>query len=166
MGLASADMEPNNSILEAEEIGKGTHSGALNFNDYIDWYKVTGMGSHEVTIRGTLKSENAEDSIMIFSCYANGMPDGQTDIYLGVESETDYCHWKDDEDRGDFYLQVEGYGDYDLRISWGDDKFTPKITPLCIGCAAAAMVVVIALGTAFWIVKFLKGEKIDLEKLD
>ncbi len=57
-GLVSADNDHNDNSGEAENIGKGTYTGSVDYieEDYADWYKVTGMEDHEVTVTVTITS--------------------------------------------------------------------------------------------------------------
>jgi hypothetical protein len=133
--------------MQAEVIGKGTYQGSLDYSDYSDWYKVEGMGDHEVTVTASLKDPNYEDGVSVTSVNEYGLTDNQVGISLFEGYEKDTCHWKDESERGHMFLMVDGVGEYELKIEWGDSDeggflFSPFCWVLGFGIALAIALVV------------------------
>jgi hypothetical protein len=150
---AAADVEPNETPATSEVIGKGTHNGRVDGASYIDCYRVENTGNNEVTVRGKLKNPKMEDSVNIHTVNEYGIPDNQVKIFLSMEYTSDYCHWNDPGTKGVMYIMVEGNGDYELKIEFGDSDddgggFLAMGAPLVammIGgaCFVLAMIIVI-----------------------
>lgn len=118
-----ADVEPNETPFTSEVIGKGTHQGRVDYmTSGIDCYRVENIGDNKVTITGTMKDPKMEQYISILTVDEYGTPDYQTEIYLSSEFTKDTCHWEDPGDSGVMYVMVEGTGDYELKIEFGDES--------------------------------------------
>jgi hypothetical protein len=149
---AEADVEPNETPGTSEVIGRGTHQGRVDYmTSGIDCYRVENIGDNKVTITGTMKDPKMEEYISILTVDEYGTPDYQTEIYLSSEYTSDTCHWEDPGDRGVMYVIVEGTGDYELKIEFGDESDDDEIAvlgaPLLLvmvgGICALALIILI-----------------------
>jgi len=158
LASVSADTNTNDSYADAEVIGEGTYTGKVGYpSDEYDWYKVEGMGDREVTVRAKLTSEGMEDNREILSCGGYGIPDGQTEIYLGEWETEDYCHWQDPGDTGVMYISVMGSGEYELKIEFeGSSSSSPGPAPWLLITTGGCCLSIIVVGVIIAVVAFMK----------
>lgn len=114
----NADVEPNDNVTIAEEIGIGTHKGILSDTDYSDYYKVEVGKGKEVYVIGSIPESTLYDSVTIFSCNSLGAADNIVQIYLSPAVKNAECDWKNEGSSRTFmYLYVSGQGSYTIKIS-------------------------------------------------
>lgn len=162
-GLASADNNTNDAISTAEKIGTGTHTGTVSISDYNDYYKVEDIGDREVRVYAKIIDPGMDDHVTVTSVNMADMSDNQINIFLSPGFESDDCHWKDEGGGDTMYLQVQGMGDYEIRIEMddgGDEKWSLPIFCWFVGGAiVAAGIIVLGLIGALYLGLFEWAKK-------
>jgi hypothetical protein len=130
MGVASADIEPNDQKSEAENINEGEHFGSVNLTDNYDWFWVHIDYYKEAKVEAELIDPSPENMVMVRSYGADNpyeYPDGQVFIEVNEGNIKEYDLWRNGGNATALYLRVEGNGNYRIKIIIGEQDPAPSI---------------------------------------
>ncbi len=138
-GPVRADVEPNDTFGDAEEITEGSYSGNVNSTDEKDVYKISLQPSSIISIDYTSQATTNSEQVLRFynpsrdQKFSLSSKEGATDsgeYYLSAETEADY-----------WFIEVEAdygsYGEYSFEVvlSSQDDAGSGEDVPAAFGDA-------------------------------
>jgi hypothetical protein len=162
---ASADVEPNDSLLSPEIIVEGTHSGSVftngSFESDVDYYKIVIPAKKDIDVTFT-KTDSDIGTLTVKAFDHKRLPNSIFGVWIVVsspgEKETSSDYNGDGVDR-DYYLEISGHGDYEMVIVFTTDTadFQDSIQDVClITFIVIILIVVFIIGLIIFLIIFFK----------
>jgi hypothetical protein len=122
-GSALTDIEPNDSVAEAEKAGEKVLRGRVGGEDYVDFYDLQGDKIDkerwdDVEISVTLGYSEEEVYLEVVSVNHQQMPDQVVNLYIHTPGDTKMTRVRNESIPDQFYLMVSGYGNYSIKIDY------------------------------------------------